>query len=375
MSDDGLLRIVPAAADHGHSSARRFLERLSRNPELLSSAQLDTLFSTRTAHIPRSDDVFDIILSIATGTGRTLALNKMVNSAERRRKSLNRHGPALLKHARELLAGGDESKRRGGQFLAELMAKIDTGMAWPELRVVLDDVEDPRVLVRLIQQLWQQTPTGDISAQLDYLSQFITIQPNAEKPVTRTSVDVEMSVAVASAWAMLYILGSRTDADAENWSLIRTLGLYEVEQDEIFVEDRRLLIVSDYLVRLGETDPHRIGENLIDYLMALASGEFRGVVGPVAWRRELRNAVHHACARGDQRIIESLVGVCGTLNDSIVEVITSAIAERHYVDAREHIRKLSRARISPDLRSFILDLVRTHDRSFGTRAFPEILRR
>ncbi|MDT0309672.1 hypothetical protein RM780_22325 [Streptomyces sp. DSM 44917] len=371
-SDDRLLRITPAAADHGHLSAQRFLERVNRNPRMLLTAQLDTLFSTRAVHTPKRDEIFDIIMSIATQTGRTVDLNKIVHSTERRDRRIDKHSPALLMHARELLAGSDESKRRGSQFLAELMATIDTEMAWPELRAVFDEVDDPKILVQLIQKLWQQTPAGDVSAQLDYLGQFIVIEPNAERPVTRPpGRPIEISVAVASAWAMLYILGSRTEANTDRWPLVRTLGLYEVEQDEIFVEGRKFLIVCDYLARLGQTNPRQAGENLIDYLAALACGEFYGIM-PVLWRRELRNAVQHACAHDDRKIIESLVTTCRIMDDNIAEVITTAIAERHYADAREHLQTLSRANITPTLRSLLLDLIRNHDRSFGTRVFPEV---
>ncbi|MET9562538.1 NACHT domain-containing protein [Streptomyces tauricus] len=371
-ADHRLVRIASAAADHGHPTAQQLLEEVSRTPQTFSTAHLDALFSTRAAHMPQSDEVFNAIVSIGTRTGRTEDLEKIVNSADRRDGRVDTYGPSLLAHARELMAGTDESKRRGSQFLAVLMAKIDTEMAWPELQAVLDDVDDPKILVQLIQTLWQQTPAGDVSGQLDYLGQFIEVQPGADRPVARPlGLLTNISVAVASAWAMLYILGTRTEAATDQWPVVRTLGLYEVEGEEIFVEGRRFLIVCDYLARLGRVDPHRAGANLLDYLAALSTGEFHGN-DPAWWGRELRIAVQHACALGDHRIIESLVAVCGTLDDGIAEVITTAIAERHYADAREHLQTLGRADITATLRSFLLELIRSHDRSFGTRAFPEV---
>ncbi|MEU8344390.1 ATP-binding protein [Spirillospora sp. NPDC048832] len=373
-SDARLLRLVPAAADQGHAAARQFLKRVRHGPPLLSPAGLDTLFSTRAARDPRSDDVFDALLSIAVQAGRTADLEQIVRAADSRGGRIDAYGPVLLRHARDLLTGGDdEAKRRGGEFLAELMGKIDIGMAWPELRAVFDDVGDQAVLVRLIEHLWNQTPVDDVSAQLEYLGQFIVIEPDAGKPVARPGGrPVNISVAVASAWAVLYLLGRSRDADADDWPTIRTLGLYEVEQDAVFVETRRLLIVSDYLARLGRKNPRQAGENLIEYLEKVAAGEFRDNF-PKAWRRELRNAVQHACAHGDQRIITGLVATCRTVDFSIAEEVLTAIAERHYADARKHLQALGRADISATLRGFVIDLVRAHDRSFGTRAFPEIL--
>ncbi|MFD5283987.1 NACHT domain-containing protein [Streptomyces rubrogriseus] len=371
-ADHRLVRIASAAADHGHPTAQRLLDEVSRNPQMLSAAQLDALFSTRAAHMPESDAVFDAIVSIGTRTGRTADLEKIVNSADRLDGRLDRYGPPLLAHARELMTGSEASKRRGSQFLAGLMAKIDTEMAWPELRAVLDDVDDPRILVQLIRALWKQTPAGDVSAQLDYLGQFIEVRPGAVRPVARPRGRLtDISVADASAWAMLYIFGARTEAATDQWPVVRTLGLYEAEGEEIFVEGRRFLIVCDYLARLGPVDPHRAGANLLDYLTALSTGEFHGNHSSW-WRRELRVAVQYACALGDHRSIESLVAVCGTLDNSIAEVITTAIAERHYADAREHLQSLGRADITAALRSFLLELIRSHDRSFGTRAFPEV---
>ncbi|HEU5156142.1 MAG TPA: hypothetical protein VFU43_04040 [Streptosporangiaceae bacterium] len=374
-ADARLLRIAPAAADHGHHSAQRFLERVSRTPQMLSTAQLDALFSTQGVHAPRTDEVFDAIVSIATQTGRTADLTKIVNSADLHDRRIDKHSPALLTHTRELLAGTDESKRRGSQFLAELMAKIDTEMAWPELRALLNDVDDPQILVKLIPILCGPTFTGDVSAQLDYLGQFISVQPNAERPVTRPpGRPTEISVAAVSARVMLYILGFRAEATTDHWPQVRTLGLYQVEENEIIVDGSGFLIVCHYLARLGQTNSRQVGSNLLDYLTALASGEFRGVTLPaLLWRRELGNAVQHACAHGDHKTIESLIATCATIDNSIAEVITTAIAERHYADAREHIRTLSHSDITSTLRSFLLDLIRTYDRSFGTRAFPEIL--
>ncbi|MFI8487426.1 NACHT domain-containing protein [Streptomyces rubrogriseus] len=371
-ADHRLVRIASAAADHGHPTAQRLLDEVSRNPQKLSAAQLDALFSTRAAHTPESDAVFDAIVSIGTRSGRTADLEKIVNSADRLDGRLDRYGPSLLAHARELMTGSEASKRRGSQFLAGLMAKIDTEMAWPELRAVLDDVDDPKILVQLIRALWKQTPAGDVSAQLEYLGQFIEVRPGADRPVARPRGRLtDISVAEASAWAMLYILGARTEAATDQWPVVRTLGLYETEGEEIFVEGRRFLIVCDYLARLGPVDPHRAGTNLLDYLTALSTGEFHGNHSSW-WRRELRVAVQYACALGDHSSIESLVAVCGTLDNSIAEVVTTAIAERHYADARDHLQSLGRADITAALRSFLLELIRSHDRSFGTRAFPEV---
>jgi hypothetical protein len=254
------------------------------------------------------------------------------------------------------------------------MGVIDLTMAWRDLHLTLDDIDDPDVLVQFIGQLWKQTPRGDVSSQLDFLARFVVVRPNARPAVSRPAGGVvPIQVAVAAARAMAYILGSRTEASREQWPTLRALGLYEMDQEDIFVEGRKFLIICDYLARLGVTRPDLAGSYLVDFLIATGHGEFYGV-DVVLWRRELRNAVHHCCTIGE-RVIQPLVAACHPLDGDIATVVTAAVAERHYIAAREHLIALSNKDISADLRRSLVELMRGYDRSVGTSTFPEILTR
>ncbi|MGE0308626.1 MAG: hypothetical protein AB7Q27_23065, partial [Acidimicrobiia bacterium] len=63
---------------------------------------------------------------------------------------------------------------------------------------------------------------------------------------------------------------------------------------------------------------------------------------------------------------------CSRLDDpDLIEVIIRTLAETDYARARDHLHRLV-PKLRDNVSTRILDIVRAHDRSFGTRAFPEI---
>ncbi|MCE6995339.1 hypothetical protein LZG04_11025 [Saccharothrix sp. S26] len=372
-SSDALLRLSPVAADHGHPSAQRFVGHVQRGVRKLSDAQLDVFFSTRTAHLPRTDEVFDAVLGIAISSGRTADLTTIVRSASATKSRVNRHAPELLRYFRELMTGSSEEQAAGVGFFAELMSSIDTGMPWPELRAVLDQVHDLELLAALIAALWHQTPTGNVRDQVDWLGRFVEISPDAPIPVASRGDDApHTAVAGAAALAVMYILGRSEPPNAEHWPVIRALGLHQLDEEAVHVDGRNFAIVCHYLALLAVDEPRVSGRFLLDYLAAAGTGTFFGWE-PALWRRELRNAVLPLCVSGGAGAVRKLIGACELLDEPIAEVITEAAAEWNYAQAREPLKALSQAEHRPGVRAHLLALLRNHDRSFGTQEFPEIL--
>lgn len=372
-SHERLLRLAPLAADHGHPTAQRFVEQLRRNERALSDAELDTFFSTRAMHMVKTNEVFDAVIAITLASGRIEDLTTTIRSYGRDKEQVCRHTPALLQRFRTFMAGADEQQATGVQFLAELMSHIDFAMPWPELRSILDQVNDPALLAQLITSLWHQAPIGDVTEQLGWLGEFVEVRPGAKTPVARPRGSaVDTAVAGAAATAMVYLLIRSESPGAEHWPMIRTLGLHQLDEPDVHVDGRNFAIICDYLARLAVREPGVARRYLLEYLTEFGSGTFFGIDKGL-WRRELRNVLLPLCVSGVTRAMRTLISTCGLLDETVAEVITEAAAEWNYAEAREPLRALSQSEQRPRLRAHLLALLRDHDRSYGTQEFPEIL--
>jgi len=372
-ADTRLLRLAPSAADDGHASALRLVHDIKQSPNRLESTKLDALFSTVAAHLPSRDDVFDSMLLIALGAKRASDLSRLVTSVQRRGSQIEARAGILLDFARELISRPGESRAEGMSLLASLMAQADLRLDWTDLRGILESIPDPKLLTPLIQNLWQQTPNGNVDAQLNFLGQYVQITPDASRPVTRTlGTDTTIMVAAAATEAYIRILGTRALATVEAWPTVRALALWELEQDECHVVGTRFAIACDYLERLGVTHRREAARFLTEFLGRVGDADFYGFTREL-WAPELVRAIKHATSDNSVIVIDQIAKTCVNNDEEIAEVIASTLAETNYADAREPLRMLGKSEISPQLRSFMLDLVRDHDRSFGTTAYPQIL--
>lgn len=266
-SQDLLLRLAPLAADHGHPTAQRFLEQIRRGERTLTAEELDTFFSTRAVHMVKTDDVFDTVLTIALASGRIEDVTKMVQSYGRDKEQVLRHTSPLLRRFRTFMVSSDEQQAAGVRFFADLMSHIDFGTPWPELRGILDQVHDPLLLAQLITSLWHQTPTGEVTDQLNWLGRLVEVRPGAETPVARPrSGRVDTAVAGAAATAMVHLLIRSESQETEHWPTIRTLGLHQLDQPGVHVSGPNFAIICDYLARLALREPALARRRLLDYL-------------------------------------------------------------------------------------------------------------
>lgn len=368
-----LLRLAPLAAADGHEQARQLLRHIAHDPRRFKAEDIDALFSTLAARNVQDYETHDLMVRIALRADRVRDIVALISFAPRREARIRARGGELLDYSRRLLAGESERHRAdGASVLAGLMAQMDLTMDWPSLRAVLESVADhTHVLVPLIKNLWKQTPRGDVGPQLEFLSGYVRIDPDTVPPVTRTTPDTPVQVAVAAAEAYLRILGLRADWDADAWPLIRALTLYELDSGEIHVTGMRFVIACDYLQRAGGTRPREVARHLTRLLEGVAVGKFVGL-DPILWQRELRNAIQYAVSGNGALVIRTLTELCSSLDDAgLIEVITRTLADTDYAQAREHLHRLVPS-LKVDASNVVLQIVRTHDRSFGTRAFPEI---
>lgn len=369
-----LLRLLPLAAADGHENARQLMQHIARDPTRIPEGDIDALFSTLAARHIQDADTHTLMVTIALRRDRVQNLNALISSAPRRGAGINARVGELLEYSRRLLASDDGRRRAdGGTVLAGLMAQADLTMDWPSLREVLESVRDhTHVLVPLIKNLWQQTPEGDVEPQLDFLRRYVRIEPDAVPPITRASPGTPVQIAAVAAEAYLRILGLRAGEDPAAWPFILALTLYELDSSEIHVTGMRFVIACDYLQRAGASRPKDAASQLFRLLEGIVNGEFVGVE-KMLWRRELRNAIQHAMSGDSGRVIPTLTQLCKWLKDpDLIEVITRTLAETDYAHSREHLHRLV-PELRRDASQAVLDIVRAHDRSFGTRAFPEIV--
>ncbi|MBF6074261.1 hypothetical protein IU498_06400 [Nocardia beijingensis] len=373
-ADPRLLRLAPVAADAGVGSALKLLEQMRSDSARFSERQRNEIFGTAAVHMPKTGEVFDVILAIALEAGRTSDVEKIVISSERYPHGMRRVAPAVFRYARELIAGGASSQRHGLSLLAALMRAVRLDIEWTELRTLLDTITEPTAIEPIISVLWNQNHLGGVADQVAYLSTFILVEPEASPPITRAvgRKDLPRSTAVVCCEALLRFLTIRFEAAEEHWPTVRTLGLHQFEDAGIHVPGTKFVVVCEYLARLGVTRNSRSAELLLDYLALLATGTFFGITEGL-WRREFQNAVRVACGADSGRTAAALLELCTDLDDDLAAVIAETVAEQSYRNSKTGLHRLSRSDVSDGLRDFVLDLIRTYDRRLGTRAFPELL--
>ncbi len=375
LSDTRMLRLVPMAADDGVRSAQRLLAKMASDASKFSDQEFDVLFGTMAMHAPKTAAVFDAVLSIALTRSRSSDIEKIVNSADLYPHSLAAVAPALFVYGQTLIATTDtDEKKRGTALLASIMDKVRLDISWDELRGLLDTIDDPEALNPLIGILWKQTQIADVDGQVAYLTRYISVEPEASPPVTRApgQEGLPISTAVKCTEALLRLLTIRAESSAEHWLIIRTLGLYEFGNDEVFVNGTRFAVVCEYLSLLGGHSPAKSSEFILDYLDRLSTGGFFGIT-PTLWRRELQNAARLACGYGFGATARSITEVASKLDDDVAEAIIEAVAEQNYREIRSLLQEIASRTSSVQLREYIIDLVRTYDRRLGTRVFPELL--
>jgi len=374
-ADPRLLRLVTRAADDGVESALRFLQQIREHPGAHPASQIDQVLASPGAHMPRTDAVLEAVVSIAVKTSRTGDLKKVVDSANARSARLGAVIPSLIDLARQLLDGDGTQRQDGAALLGALMGEAPVDIRWEKLRAILDSVEHTSTFNKLVQQLFRQPLLDDVAGQVEYLRRFVHVDPHASPPIQRSEdspAHTDITTAVTCAEALLRVMTLRAEATPEAWPTISTLGLYEVEGTDVFVVGTKFVAVCAYLCDLGHDHPGDVGRFLTDYLRRVATGSFVGFTAQL-WRRELRGATHLACADGLDVVIDSLLDICPSLDEELAQVVIAAIAERHYRQVRTKLQALARDKVSSPLRDYLVELLRSRDRNYGTAAFPEIL--
>jgi hypothetical protein len=364
-----LARLAPGAADQGHAAARRFLQHLAKS-DTASDTVLDAVFAASTIAAAIHDEVFDLLVVIALKHRRTASADTLVTSASYRSARVGTHARRILAYANERLDTTDAADSELG-LVAAIMSRAELDLQWDGIHRLLERVHDPRRLGPLLEALWVQTPPGDTTPQLEFLSRFIHVDPAASTPVTRASPDVPITVALSAAKAHQRILGHRATASPDAWPTLRALTLYDVETEDIFFNGSRFVVACDYLMRLADDRPAETGPFLHDLLSAAVAGTFVGIT-PRLWARET-GAVIAKCLRAGSIAVRDLADLClGPLDDDVARLIMSVLADTDYRQARPALLDIARRAQDPTTRANATAIVRDHDRQHGTGAFPEI---
>lgn len=369
-----LLRLVPLAAAEGMPSALRILQHMANRPQDFTDEQIEQIYGTLTMRMIDTPEVSRLVVDIALATGRTSDLISLVTALERLGPQISAAAGPLVEHARVLIDGDSEQQRQGAALLGAVMSKAHLRMPWTDLRQLLENIGNPEHRNPIAGGLWAQAEMGSLPEQLDYLAEFVSVDFEHDPPIAPadSAHTVSPTTLQTCAQAMLRMLALRSDSAPQHWPTVRTLGLYDVGSSEVFVTGERFVLVLEYLNKLHPENPASTTELLLDYLHRLAEGNFYGF-SRTLWHRELTAAVRAACASGLTPIIERLIDVANLLDDDVAEAVIATIAERHYARARTSLHHLAAEAASARRREFIIDLLRTQDRRFGTRAFSELL--
>ncbi|ORM37776.1 hypothetical protein BFL43_02960 [Williamsia sp. 1135] len=370
ISNDLLLPLAPRAADAGIASAHRALTQLAAAPD--PNAAIDPLLRRAIHRTPTDEQVFDCLLQISLAAGRTQDATALVSGSERRYGRVDKHAPAIVSHCRERLASpAAEDRESGALLLARLMGSSTATIEWSEVRGALHVATGTRAHRDLIGCLWLQTSPEDVSDLIDYLSSLIDVDPGRTPPIRRRR-GVDVASAAAAVEASLRILALRADPTTTDWDMVRTLGCYNLEDADKVVSGTKFAVVMDHIVRVHETSSAAASSMLLDYLAAVSRSDFFGI-DVTLWRRHCAQAVRVITRAHPTRIGPALIELCGVLDTDVGTVILDELAAESYTVLREDIVRLSRTAATDDMRTHVLDTIRSHDRVQGSLAFPEIL--
>jgi hypothetical protein len=287
---------------------------------------------------------------------------------------LDRHIPRLFDFARTLI-GDPSTISLGGTIMAELLRATNSeSFDWASYRALLDETTDPKVLTQLVNAMGVQVDPASVSDRLDYLYQFVAVRPDTTAPIRtgERAHEVPDSLVKTSAEAMLRILAIQAPAIHASWPVIRTLALYEPGASAMRVIGTDFLAVCNFWQRLAETSPIAAATCIVDFMERIAGAPFIGL-GPSLWENELAAAIRGAFTNGIGSTGARLIRLCARLDPDLAPAILAPIAERHYTEARSVVYELARTDLDPDLHAYVNELIRDHDRGFGTRALPEVL--
>jgi hypothetical protein len=320
--------------------------------------------------MPVHDDVFDLLVAIALKHRRTSSADKLVTSIPYRSPRATTHAARILAYANERLDSTDTADTELG-LVAALMSRAELDLQWDGIARLLTRVQDSRWLAPLLDALWAQTPPGDTSRQLEFLSQFIRVDPDAPVAVTRVHGDTPVGVAVSAAKAYQRILGHRATATLDAWPALRALTLYDVESEDIFFNGSRFVVACDYLTRLADDHPAQTGPFVRDLLSAAITGKFVSITLRL-WAREAGTVILK-CFRAGSMSVRDLADLClGSLDEDVARLVMSVLADADYAHARAALLDLAQRAEKPMTRANAAMIVREHDRQRGTGSFPEI---
>jgi hypothetical protein len=376
LAATALLRLVPLAASVGHDSALSLMQRMAEKPGSFTAEQLDTVMATPIIFITSavSPLVYDAAVTIALKTDRYRDLIKFVAGATWGEPLLKKHLAKIVSYAKHQLTKQDEEPRKEtAALLAAVMNEIPANdFDWAEFRHILDRLastdRNP-----LIQAMGLETDKASIQPRLKYLTELVTINPNAHPPISRTDVDeIELSTAGAALISMRQLLCIQVDPDPDLWPTIRVLGEYELEQNRITAVGTAFVTTCFYLQRLAVEAPVTVSGFFLEYLIDLSEGTFIGLNNNL-WAEEVTDLTNTVCRQRDGALIPPLVKVAGRLGGELSQTILLAVARRYYRQAKPHLTTLAATTTDEDLRVSVTTLVRQMDRAHGTREFAAIL--
>lgn len=380
FADDRLSALMPAAAKEGNESALDLIGRMSEHPDDFADAPIGTILRAAVRGALSNDDVYHASISIALASDDSGAITQIIAASQWGDERLAVHFPSLFAYARSLL---DDGARRaiGAMLIADLLRDTNSEtFDWNDYRAILDDTADPDAQAHLINAMGMQSDPDSVLDRIEYLRQHIDIDLSDEVPVRAVRLDprtrgfaTSAAVANASAQALLRTLAIMAEPDPDNWPTIRALALHEPDAAESQLLGIDFLVVCNYLQRLAAEDPSQAAKCLLDLCGRLADETtFIGYM-PALWEDELGAVVRAVFANGLGRSGLELIGLCGQLDPDLPPTILATIAERHYREARDELISLSHNAEYTEIKAFVNDLVRDHDRSVGTRVFPELL--
>lgn len=364
-----LASMVVSAAAHGVESAANAVKRMAVAPLAVAPELSSAVFTSLAAVSIRDDRVLEHAMWLAVASSNEDAVARLLADPSLTGKRWQRIHERLMVRAQD---GTPAHLELGERLRSHILRRRGELIEWADTRAALES-GDAQLRAAVLSNLWKRRENDSIDAdRISYLRTLVTVDPAATVPVDRASADTTVDVTLSAARSLHYICAFRCPASPDDWSMVRTLTLYPALNPSAYVLGQSFAATCGYLESLGMQRWAGMPTMLLDLLSEVAGVPFVGL-DPKVWRRELLNAVNHAVEIDGEDVVDQLLGTAIRADPDLARVLIEGLAERWFPYARDNLITLARDDASQDLRELCQELVRQHDRSVGTRSFPDLV--
>jgi len=377
-----LTKLLAVASMESVPGAYETLSQIESGEITITEETASYLFDSSASYFATDGKVYDALIDIAIRYKCGAELCNFINAADWQDRRLLPHISKLFAFGRELLRGDEIDRINGMGLLSTLSDEADDEeFEWSEYHELLESLEDPEMLCELLRAVGFQNEPDSVDERISYFREYIEIRDNEVVPVCSTAKLNQYSshcefrdIAESIRAAFLEILTLHSELNDHNWNDVRILSLYTINSEKQEITCTAFAQVCNFIRQYAFT--HNIETKqaeswLSQYLSDIVGVEFIADIPDLycdALKEIIVTIMNENADYGNEAI-----ELAKNLSVEMAMCIISIVADNNYEQVREKLNQIASEISSLELKTFVLDLIRDHDRSVGTRVFVEIL--